>query len=51
MGQGVTCVLDFGSRVALPVPLAAAHLHELSMELVQDLPLHRVHGISQLGIK
>lgn len=43
-----TCVHAFGSRVALSVALAAAHLHELSVERVEDVAVHRVHGVGQL---
>lgn len=43
-----TCVHAFGSRVALLVALAAAHLHELSVESVEDVAVHRVDGVGQL---
>lgn len=44
-----TCVRAFGSRVALFGALAAAHLHELSVEAVEDVPVHRVHRVGQLS--
>lgn len=43
-----TCVRAFGSRVALFVALAAAQLHELSVESVEDVAVHRVDGVGQL---
>ena len=46
-----TCVQAFRARVTLLVPLTAPHLHELSMEWVQNVPIHCVHCIGQLQIQ
>lgn len=43
-----TCVDAFGSGVALLVALAAPQLHQMQMELVQDVSVHRVNRIAQL---
>lgn len=41
-----TCVCAFGSGVALLVALAAPQLHQLQVELVQDVSIHRVNRIA-----
>lgn len=43
-----TCVRAFGPRVALSVALATPHLHELGVESVENVAVHRVHGVGQL---
>lgn len=44
-----TCVRSFGPRAALLEALAAPHLHQLSVQRVQHVPVHRVHRVGQLG--
>lgn len=46
-----TCIRSFWPRVALLVTLATPHLHQLSVEGVQDLPIHTVHRVGQLQIE
>lgn len=43
-----TCIQSFRTRVALLVTLTTPHLHQLSVEGVQDLPIHTIHRIGQL---
>lgn len=44
-----TCVCSFWPRAALLEALAAPHLHQLSVQRVQHIPVHRVHRVGQLG--
>lgn len=47
--RAFTCICTFGAGVTLLVPLTAPHLHKLSVQRVQDVPIHSVYCVGQLN--